>query len=1232
MKIEEIKRIHLSKEFYIEFRDMRRGIIRNLYDDEVERIEDQAAEVLYFLALRCNRKVKGEDLIDFLWDKPDKEVSHPAARIGELKIQIQNKINNVLRHEFSDCDICQKGNPSYLYLSKKRGEKGHLLSIDPEYIEYGGVGRQEYSFNEKLNDIFPCSNYIDRPEIMMTLKEAFENRADRRRFVFLSGVGGIGKSELARKFAQKSKGSMFRAVVELEYRETDKPFDDAVMRCDSQIIAEFSSIPKDKRQEAKLDLLLSADESILILVHNFDQLDFEFLNRLKGRTGSARILFTTRLGIDSGIEDYGQVVSFDSFLDSQIAFAVKVFCEYAKISCPADNLVRSIVSHIGGHTMMAAILGRQVKRYHGSLKKVLSELELSVREALKVGGEVFIAKDYNPVLPTQEEATPYNILKVIFCDVLKRKFTERERQIFGAILIEGSNDIYKADACWLAEMVGDLKDDRRCCEAQSAINDLLDMGFIQKDRDRLALHPLIAQLVTDPELSEDGTIIAELSIDFIFHLLNNRFVSEGEKSSYFIKNIKTEVWRWLSHISTIRDYWFTNTSPRNLGWYAFMRDRDGDIALEHFLERTKGKQPTQGEREAFEAESSFYFKKTTYILNAINYNHSNLGDEHVITAKEVDDMFLKLFAPKRYGIYFVINYTNGRSLWLYDYYEKKEWCLINCSEQLLPEFRYYQQNVSRRPQNGVPVSAAMVGFVADHCPSLLFVPSHIFDVPVITILRMIVHHKSLEILCLPATIEHLPRFALSYGISLKACIFLGTTCQIGHKSFYFCPGLNYVCLPSKASYIDIANDSFSWCRKLKEFVVANGTRFVIDCPTSRLYTLTLNSLSNENLQYTQIGENGELLRYNMNDISALFGSPSLASPNPNVVLDETKTTPLDWHKFASDYFREYKRLSKGIPTTIDLEIGTDCFVGPTGESLVAAQSLKEKYPFWGEGVRIPSPFPPSCKIVVCGESDRYANSGKRSDHEFPTGPSMIVRHCLAEAERMRSRGSYAVAKDYYHMLIAFLENRPELFTERVFSERMMGVAIGFAGCYEYDLAWQAIEQVDLSMDIDERLWCFYKGFIAGKRENLEEALKFKLKSLEIDIDRYNSAKQENNTEDKLYCMLDLASDYNSLGETYSILGDFDCSEKYLKMGLEIRKTHLKLWAEPYYETTWPLAVSYENLGDMYFRRKTPDAILQAKEYYQSAQDIVVKIFETRGLDAERIDNKIAQCNVKDYSK
>lgn len=1206
----DIKRIHLSDEHYIECQDMRCGIIRNSHGDEVSRLEGRPATLLFLLALNCNRPVSIEKITDYIWSGLDKEVSSPRTEISKYKKKILNQLNYALAVELPGCDIAQKGNQSFVSLTSQKGV-GYKFSINPKYVEYRS--RTTRTFNTNLN-IEPISsnNYIDRSEILVDVRNAFAENGTHSRFVFLSGLGGIGKSELARSYAKKSKAeNKFRAIVELGYYDVENPFKEAISRCDRHIISENASISESELQGEKEQLISSADECILILVNNFDKFDINFLYSLQRYTGNARVLITTRLGGNSGIEEFGTVISFDNYTDSQVDFACQIFCKYADISCPEDELVKSIVSHVGGHTMMAAILGRQAKRCNGSLKIILSELDSSVREALKVGGKVLISKDYKAVLPAQEEPTPYNILKVIFCDVLKRKFTERERQIFGAILIVGSNNIDETDAFLLATMVGDLNDDRRCCEAQSAINDLLDIGFIQKDKDRLVLHPLITQLIIDPELTEDGSTIAEISNDFIFHLLNNRFVSEDEDSSHYITS---EARRWFSAISTIRDDWFINTSPQNLGWYALMDWYDTPTSSEHLRQIAHGKQIIQSEQEAYsKLESSFYLKKTASIQRAINYNHSNLDDESIITAKEVDDMFLDpVFTPKRYGIYFVINYIKGRSLWLYDYCEKKGWCLINCSEQLLPEFRYYQQGVSCRFPNGVPVSAAMVDFVSYHCPRLLFVPSHIFGVPVTTI-KKDADNESIEILCLPATIEYIPNLALAYSEKLKACIFLGATCQIGKGAFTSCPELNYVCLPSKASYI--GGFAFTDCPKLRGIVAPYGTRF--DAQSALLQYAAVSGIIDENLQYTQTGKNGELLRYNINEILEM---------GDYVVLDETKTTPINYCEFLLDCQREAERLlkEKQFPTTIDLEIGTDCFINSTGESFVATESLKEKFPFYGEGVEIASPFPTSCKIVVCDESDLYANSRKRPVNGH-FGASVFVLHCLYEAKLMERKGNYAVANDYYHMLMALLESRPSLLSEKIFSQKMMEIAIGLAVCYEYDSAWQAIQQVDLSMGIDEGLWCFYKGFIAGKRGYHEESLRFKLKSLEIDLDKYNSSKQTDDNNGELYHMLNLASDYNSLGETYSILGDVDRSTKYLKMGLEIRKEHLKLWTYPYFVTTRPLALSYENLGDMYFRQKTPNTILQAKEYYQAARNIVVKIFETSGLDVNRIDNKIAQC-------
>ncbi len=442
-----------------------------------------------------------------------------------------------------EIDIRKRGNKLNLYFPYKTGDgysivvKGDSIRIANEYVLKTDNKLEPYSHR----------NYIDRRDVVAEIEQKLDTGDSP---VFISGMAGIGKTEIARGFAKacrKKYSTVFIRCEDTANVSADglKAFDRILNSNDiitvNPILRGIRRPETDSLQllKTKIDLLAAAGEDVLIIVDNFDKYDPWLIEDIISGTGRARLIFTTRLSCDSGISSKGHVIDINRYTDEN--FARAVFAKYAK----ADDIseyrseIMEIVNAISCHTYICAMLGSQLSsvfRKDEEQKELLEDLNKSIRKALQGGSYSKSEKDGKFLV-----TTPYELLKLLYQkDVLKNDFTDNERQVMGLLSLCQFAD-YLHDRKYLTWAIGDFS--RRMRRAENAVRSLSERGIIQVADDRVYIHPLIKQLVTDPEIFSGSKIIAEMSPEFLFHAKSNIFALGGTDNSYILEYaIDLEAW------------------------------------------------------------------------------------------------------------------------------------------------------------------------------------------------------------------------------------------------------------------------------------------------------------------------------------------------------------------------------------------------------------------------------------------------------------------------------------------------------------------------------------------------------------------------------------------------------------------------------------------------------------------------------------------------------------------
>ena len=329
--------------------------------------------------------------------------------------------------------------------------------------------------------------YVQRDDLLDKTEERFKTE----RIVFLSGMGGCGKSELARAYG---------------YRHRDDYEEIFWLTCDDGVIPDF------KRLMDRADLLCKIEKSdtkgfsdkILIVVDNCNSDAPEFLGELENWTGDAKILVTTRL---NRIGDYETVIPVES--DDPELFAYKVFernyCKKPRwgsaktISEEDTYAVRGVCTAVQYNAMVVSLIAIRLREYSNlSVPECAEKMRRGIGEIV---GEIKYGKDQRTRLAEMKD-----ILKALFDDILNYPFSAEQKAVLTVLSLTPAT-WYEMD--YICSLLRGMSN-------EYAVGQLLDFGWLQGNGDSMTIHPLIAEVISDqPILIQEGEFFEGLLENYL---------------------------------------------------------------------------------------------------------------------------------------------------------------------------------------------------------------------------------------------------------------------------------------------------------------------------------------------------------------------------------------------------------------------------------------------------------------------------------------------------------------------------------------------------------------------------------------------------------------------------------------------------------------------------------------------------------------------------------------------
>ena len=329
-----------------------------------------------------------------------------------------------------------------------------------------------------------CAHFCGRNQELSTLHELISEK----RIIFLQGIAGIGKSELAKAYARAYRKD-YTNILYLTYSGD--------LRQDIIDLDFVDDLPEDTEEDRFRKhnrFLRSLKEDTLLIIDNFNTTagkDAFFSVLLKYR---CRILFTTRSRFDNYASfNLGEISDPDALLS-----LMGYFYSDAKRK---QSILKQIIQTVHSHTLAVELSARLLETGILEPQELLARLQVE-KSALGATDTIDIVKDGQ-----SRKATYYEHIHTLFS---LYRLSEEELNIMRVLIfvpVSGVSGRLYANWMKLSDM--------------NRINDLIEKGFVQTQSGRqISLHPMIQEVAIDetrPSVNNSAVLLDSLQTICLLH-------------------------------------------------------------------------------------------------------------------------------------------------------------------------------------------------------------------------------------------------------------------------------------------------------------------------------------------------------------------------------------------------------------------------------------------------------------------------------------------------------------------------------------------------------------------------------------------------------------------------------------------------------------------------------------------------------------------------------------------
>ena len=311
--------------------------------------------------------------------------------------------------------------------------------------------------------------FTGRDEALAALDELL--RQPNRHVLSLHGLGGIGKSTLAREYLTRHRADYDAVLFLYDNGSPDALLaDDRLVRIST--VEKYGEEPAEDYYARKLDALrkLCDEQNILVVLDNFEPGHLNDASDLLAL--GWKVLLISREALPEGFCPSLRLNELS------IEDQARLFVHYARCELTKDADIAafvSIVNHVGGHTLLIELIARQMARNYLSLREAAA-LTASAGITSLSDGKVDYIKDRSAVRVTVD-AVLDQLMEI-------SRYNRRERHVMKLLSLFDAPGIPGL----VFRVIANLED-------MESINALEDSGWLKVDQNRLSLHPVLREYV-----------------------------------------------------------------------------------------------------------------------------------------------------------------------------------------------------------------------------------------------------------------------------------------------------------------------------------------------------------------------------------------------------------------------------------------------------------------------------------------------------------------------------------------------------------------------------------------------------------------------------------------------------------------------------------------------------------------------------------------------------------------
>ena len=327
----------------------------------------------------------------------------------------------------------------------------------------------EYLPTQQLQ--FPGNQISYRKEFINRIDEAFSST----NVVCLNGVGGIGKSELARTYIKYKldreelelvsyndyKGDLKQTIAQIAFDHFDE---EAFLK--KYATDDDPGNVTELLYNEKLSMLRKCGRSILLVidgVDNYDDTELHVLNTLK-----CRVLLTTRCTFESF-----SVIRLEDFaLEDQRAIFVSYYEDFDPSDDEAQEYIDKIVLLVNKHTLTIVLLALFLNVSGLSVKELYESLAVPSKRNLILDEEVEYDHQYSSVVQ--------HISNIFEMSNLPE---DEVKMLYQLSLFPSGGIAKKLYRKWSKE------------GSMTLVDKLVKKGWVQNSRGRINLHPIVNSMI-----------------------------------------------------------------------------------------------------------------------------------------------------------------------------------------------------------------------------------------------------------------------------------------------------------------------------------------------------------------------------------------------------------------------------------------------------------------------------------------------------------------------------------------------------------------------------------------------------------------------------------------------------------------------------------------------------------------------------------------------------------------